>query len=682
MDTIDIWEETLRDRHELLYRYKTIKDIPSEWVEKNIILPNEVSRFSGKFSYNLSPYAREIIDCLHPSDPSKVIAVMKGAQSGITQGVIVPGMAWIIAEHPDNFLFTASDKEIAKLTIDTRFDNIMQASGLKHLIRSNIVRSKGQRSGDTSHSKEFSGGSAIIEGTNNAGKFRFFSVKTVFMDDYDNAPREDKKEGSIRKLVEGRQTSYGNLSKTFYVSTATTTQTSNIYEAYLEGDQRKWHWPCPKCNEFIPTDWQTKLEGGGYAGIVWDLDEKDKLIESSVKFKCQCCGYLIDNREKHDLNQKGKWIPTAEPESRYSRSYYMNSIIIPPGFVDWVTLVLEWLKANPKGGKTNVPLLKVFYNIRLGLPFEERGETPRMMKILENIREYPIGVIPDQTCQEDGNGEIVLLTLAADLGGVMNADREDVRIDWEIIAHSSTSATYSIDQGSLGTFKRSNTLTRKDRENDEFRKKYTYMHGMRNSVWPLLKEIIQRDYPSESGDTYNIKLSLIDTGFFTKHAYEFVRTCHTGDNWVFGIKGLEELNYRNINKDSSIVKKSPNIPNLYLLDTEQLKDMVSDNMNLRVSDDQTQEGGFMNYPQPRDNKYSVRGYFKHYESESRKEVVKDGVSIGFKWGKKNSLVENHFWDVFVYNISARYIFLDLIKKTDPTKLKHLDWSSLVSFLQK
>ena len=75
-------------------------------------------------------------------------------------------MAWIISENPDNFLFTASDKEIAKKTINTRFDPLMRSSGLQDLIRPNAIRKSGQRSGDTDFSKEFAGGSAIIEGTN------------------------------------------------------------------------------------------------------------------------------------------------------------------------------------------------------------------------------------------------------------------------------------------------------------------------------------------------------------------------------------------------------------------------------------------------------------------------------------------------------------------------------------
>ena len=680
MEIENLWLEKLRGYHDKLYQYKTVKSIPSEWVEKNIVLTNEVSRFSGRFSYELSPYAREIIDCLHPSSPSRLISVMKGAQSGITQGVIVPGMAWIIDEHPDNFLFTASDKDIAKKTITQRFDPLMRSSGLSHLIRPNVIRAKGQRSGDTDFSKEFAGGNAIIEGTNNAGKFRFFSVKTVFMDDFDNAPRADKTEGSIRKLVEGRQTSYGNLAKTFYVSTPTITQTSNIYEMYLQGDQRKWHWPCPGCSAYVPSDWQIKLEGGGYAGIVWELDDAGKLIEESVHFKCPECGHAISNQEKHDLNVLGQWIPTAEPEDRFFRSYYMNSLIIPPGFINWIELVKEWLKACPPKGKANVDLLKVFNNVRLGLPFEEQGEVPKIMQLMENIRDYKLGIVPDVTCERDGNGEICLITLSADLGGMMQDGNEDVRIDWEIIAHSSAGATYSINHGSCGTFKRIRTKSKDEINDDASRKKFTYMHGMKNSVWPLLEEIIKGDLTSESGDTYNVKLSLIDTGHFTKQAYQFVKNCHSPSNWVFGIKGVAEQNYRRNTKDVAAVKKSPNVPNLYLLDVEQLKDQLAANMKLRLTDDDMQENGFMNFPQPQEGKYSLKRFFKHYESETRKEKVENGEAVGFKWEKKNSSVENHFWDVRVYNDAARYIFLDLIKRTDPTKLKDLNWGNFVDIL--
>lgn len=680
MDLKNIWLDKLNGFHDNLYNYKTVKDMPSEWTEKNIILTKDVSRFSGRYKFDLSPYAREIIDHLHPSSPYKIISVMKGAQSGITQGVIVPGMAWIIAEHPDNFLFTASDKEIAKLTITNRFDPLMQSSGLKHLIRPNTVRAKGQRSGDTDFSKEFAGGSAIIEGTNNAGKFRFFSVKTVFMDDFDNAPRADKKEGSIRKLVEGRQTSYGNLAKTFYVSTPTITQTSNVYEMFLQGDQRKWHWCCPDCNEYVPADWRIELDDGSFAGIMYELNDKGRLIKDSVHYKCPECGYKIKETQKYDLNLSGKWIATAEPDNEYIVSYHMNSLIIPPGFITWVDLVEEWLKANPPKGRPNVDLLKVFNNVRLGIPFEEKGKAPSITQLMENTRGYNVGVVPDTTCENDGNGDICLITLAADLGGIMNDEVEDVRIDWEIVAHTTSGATYSVNHGSCGTFKRKRTKTKQDLDNEQNRVKYTYHHGMKNSVWPLLDEVIKHKLTSESGKAYFVKLSLIDTGHFTKQAYQFIKKYHSPKKWIFGIKGIAEEKYRKHTKDQPKIAKSRNVSNLYKLDVEQLKDNLSNNMALRLGDDETQSDGFMNFPTPSGNKYTYKGFFKHYESEARKEIVENGEVIGFKWDKKNSSVENHFWDVAVYNLAAREVFIDLIKRMNPTKYKDLTWDLFTEIL--
>lgn len=679
---IDSWLNKLHQFNQKLYNFKTVKDLPSDWVEKNIILPKEVSRFNGKMSYDLSPYAREIIDCLHPANPTRMVSVMKSAQSGITQGVIVPGMAYIISENPDNFLFTAGDKDLAKKTIRERFDNIMQASGLKHLIRPNTIRAKGQRSGDTDLSKEFAGGSAIIEGTNNAGKFRFFSVKTVFMDDFDAAPKSDKTEGSIRKIVDGRQTSYGNLAKTFYISTPTVTQTSNINDVYLQGDQRKWHWLCPSCGKWMVTDFQIKTGSGKYAGIVWELDEDKNLIEDSVKYCCPHCSHKINQKEKYDLNLKGKWIPTAKPVDKYYRSYYMNSLIIPPGFIGWVDLVKEFLEANPPNGRPNIDLLKVFNNVRLGLPFEEKGEAPKIMQLMKNTREYQVGAVPDVTSQADGNGDIVLITLAADLGGIMKPDEgiEDVRIDWEILAYAENGVSYSVNQGAIGTFKRKHTKSQKDIDSDARRVKYTYMHGHQNSVWQYLEEIIKGDLKGESGEDYMISLSIIDTGHFTRYANQFI-SMFDNNNPVYGIKGKAESNFRKLEKDTPAIKKSRESHKLYIAEVEQLKDELASYMKLRQSDDGSQPEGFMNFPEPSGGKYTMKNYFKHFESEQRKEVIENGEVIGFKWDKKSSLIENHFWDVRIYNLAARYIYIDMIKKSDPSKYRNLTWADYVSLIK-
>lgn len=678
---VDIWRERYFNIHEKAYDVRLVKEKPSVWIEKNIILPDGVSRYKGPFRYDISPYAREIVDTLDSNHPARAVSIMKCAQIGLTQGLIIPGMAYIIAEDAYPIMFTAGDKELAKKSIRERFDPIMQSSGLQHLIRPNVLRARNQRTGDTDFSKEFAGGSLTVDGTNNVDKMRQISVKIIFADDWEAAPKSDKKEGSLRKLLEGRQTSYGNMAKTFFISTPSIKQTSNIEPVYLLGDQRKWHWRCPHCGHLFTPVWRVELEDKRMAGICYSLDERGRLINSSVHYKCQHCLGEIYERDKYDLNIAGQWIATAEPEIENYYSYHLNALVIPPGFITWVDLVKEWIEACPAGGTVNKPLLQTFLNIRMGETWEETGETPKVLELMNNTREYLPSVIPDKTCEEDGNGKIILLTLACDLNGVMKEENyqkiEDVRLDWEILAHSSNGPVYSIDHGSIGTFRRSRDNTAAQKERDFERVKWTYAHNQPNSVWDELERIMRQDYFTENGRKVKINITVVDTGFFTKYARQFIDKIR--DIPIAGIKGRVETDFRKITKDTPLITKSREAKNIYLLEVNQMKDILAENMKLRAGIDGSQPEGFMNFPQPTGGKYTMKGYFIHYEGEKRTEQIKNDEVVGFAWEKKTSQSQNHFWDVRIYNLAAREIFIDILKQTDP-RFKTMTWGEFVGMI--
>ena len=676
--SIDIWKRKYFEIHKKLYSVNLIKPRPSDWIEDNIFLPDGVSRYKGKFSYRISPYAKEIVNRIDSSDPARVVSIMKCAQIGLTQGLIIPGMAYIISQDACPILFMAGDKELAKTSIRERFDPIIQSSGLQNLIRPSVVRKRNQKTGDTDFSKEYAGGRMTIEGTNNVDKMRQISVKTIFADDWEAAPRNDKKEGSLRKLMEGRQTSYGNMAKTFFVSTPTIKQTSNIEPVYELGDQRKWHWTCPHCQKLIHLQWRVEVEGGGWAGVVWELDDKNRLKNESVKYRCQYCLKDINESQKFELNLGGQWIATAEAKIENYYSYHLNALVIPPGFVTWVDLVKEWLEACPPNASVNKGMLQTFLNIRMGETWEEMGESPKVTDLMHNTREYEIGIVPDETCENDGNGKILLLTLSCDLNGIMKQEGftkiEDVRLDWEVMAHTSRGQSYSVDYGSIGTFRRSRDMTKEERDRDGERSKWTYAHNQHNSVWTELEKIMRKDWTTESGTSMQINLTIIDTGFFTKLARSFIDSF--SDILVVGVKGKTESEYRKVTKDTPYISRSREGRNIYLLEVNQVKDLLAENMKLREGMDGTQPEGFMNFPQPSGGKYTLRNYFVHYEGEKRVEEVKNDEVVGFKWEKKHSQSQNHFWDVRIYNMAARDIFLDILKLSDP-RIKSLTWNDFV-----
>lgn len=678
----ELYKNNYLEIHDRIFNYKVIKEVPSEWVEKNVYLTGDLSRFQGHLKYEITPYSRELIDNLSPESPVEIMGIMKCAQSGISKSFIYAGICYIISEIPAPILFTAADLDLAKLGVRTSLDPMLELSGVSQLIRPNVVKKKNQRTGDTDFSKEFAGGSFIALGVNNPNKWRQYSVKYVFADDWEAAPRSDKKEGNVRMLMENRATSYGTMKKLSYISTPAIKQGSNTEEVYLMGDQRKWNWPCPHCNEFIPMEWQIKNEDGSYSGIKWELDVENKLIESSVHYECQNCRGKIYEKDKTTLNPKGIWIPTAKPIRPQFRSYQLNALVIPPGFTSWIDLVYQWLDACPPNQPIDEGKLKAFVNTRLGQTWEEKGKAIKVSDLMNNTRNYEIGIVPDNTCEKDGNGKIVLITLACDLGGIMNDQTEDVRLDWEITAHSSTSVTYSINHGSIGTFKRKRTKSKEEINDDSSRIKYTYNHGDFGqnliSVWPELKKIISKTLNSQSGKGYDIDITVIDTGNFTRLAYEFIQ--NENSDFIVGVKGYTEEEYRKLTRDTPVISRSKeNRVKLFILQVNQLKDILASNIRLKMGLDGYQPSGYMNFPQPEQGKYTMKSYFSHLEAEHRVEVLKGEDVIGFAWKKKNDSVENHFLDVNVYNLAAKEIFIDIIRKSSSkySKITFEDYAMLI-----
>lgn len=666
----ELYKYNVAQIQDSIYDFDPVRLEPSDWVEKNIFLTSAESRYAGFFNYDISPYCREIIDNLSPSSDVEVSAVMKCSQSGFTAGVVVPMIPYIISQCPANTLFFSGSEKLVRDTVRDRLDPIIQNSGMKDYIRPNSVKKANQRTGETDFKKEFSGGSLTCS-TYKPSSLRFYSAKFILADEFDDAPRTDKKEGSIRSLVEARAKSYGDTKKIVYISSPTTKGVSNIEEVYNDGDKRQWNWECPHCKTYIPILWKVERDNGTFGGIKWELDDENKLIDKSVHYECQNCGGRIDYKQKYELNLGGKWIPTCKPKQPQYRSYSFNALCNPPGFNSWTSLVHEFLKACPPNEPVDIGLLKTFTNVQLGELWEDRGKSPRATSLMNNIRNYPIGVVPDDTCEKDDSGKIALISLACDLGGIMDYDNrlEDVRLDWEIIAHTSCGQTYSIKHGSIGTFKRTQNKTKKDMDEDSDRVRFTYEHGAKNNVWDILKEIIYTPLQGQSGMYYDIDITVIDTGHFTKLANNFITSIK--DRKVFGVKGLGEDNYRKLDKNSPMITHSrENKGLLYLLDVNLIKDTIANNMALQKGLDGSQPDGFMNFPQPAEGKYNLNSYFAHYEAEHRVPVTRNDVEIGYAWKKKRE--NNHFFDVAVYNLAAREIFIADLKLYD-SRNKDITW---------
>lgn len=638
---------------------------PSDWVEQNRYMTPDVSPIPGMFSYDNSPYAREIIDCLSPENPARRIAIMKGAQIGLSTGVIEGGIGWIISQNPGNILFLVGHEDLVK-DAGNKVDRMIDNTGIRHLIKSTSLRARNTKSGDTDGLKEFPSG-YLKMGIANHKSLRNISMQYGFIDDYESMKGDTKQSGSTQEMVEARFTAYAKKMKLFFISTPELEESSNIEPVYLLGDQRKYHIPCPCCNEYILLEWsiQNELNESQSAGITWLVDDNNELIEDSVGYTCYKCGNFFDDRDKNKLIRAGKWIPTAKPSQPGFVSFHISSLYAPTYMFSWSDYVRKYLEANPIGGQRNESKHKTFLNVVLGKTYKQVAQTIKASTLQENIRSYDIGVVPEKLSIADGNGKIVLITLGSD----MNGTEDDARLDYEVVAFSESGATYSIEHGSIGTFIPKDS-GRIDRE------KFTYKKGAKNSVWPILKQVVEKKYKTDTGREMQIFVSGLDCGYLPNHAYEFLDTTN---NYIVGLKGKGENKYQNIEVDLKTFRRSRERPNnLFLVETNHTKDLLASYMSLQWNPDwqENQPANFMNFPTPSGGYYLLKNYFSHFEAEEKR-IDKNG---NFIWEKKSSAHQNHLFDCRLYAYVVRDILLERI--FSELKIKNGTWKHYVDIIMK
>ncbi|MFA6057279.1 MAG: terminase gpA endonuclease subunit [Taibaiella sp.] len=643
---------------------------PSDWVEQNVVVPD--GAFPGPFRYALTPYTREIIDCLAPDHPARWVAVMKGAQLGFSAGILIPGIGWLIANQPGNTFLTVGAPDLIEKAME-KLDLMIDNSGLRPLIKPNVQRNRANKSGDTNSKKEFPGGYVTVASAGNHKAIRQVDLMYGFFDDFESVKSASKESGDTKALLDQRFAAYANKHKIFYISTPEVKETSNIEPAYEMGDQRKYMVPCQCCASMIEIRWSVIKDNEQVGGIIWETDENGHLVQGSVGYKCQECGETFTDANKTEMLNSGYWMPTSTPSKPGFFSYHISSLYAPPGMYNWEYYVNLWIEAHPKGQPRNETKYQTFVNTCLGETYVPASESPKANSIQTNTRSYQPGTVPEMLSIADGNGPIRLLTCSVD----MNGKPDDARLDFEILAWADSGANYSVLHGSIGTFipLEGNAKVKVDRVH------WTYDVNKPNSVWPELEKILSAEYMTDADAPRAVPIfqSGLDCGHFSKdYAYPFLdRTTRP----VVGLKGDKESGKPiSLDADKKSFKPAQERPNLYILQVGLLKDDLSSFMQLRwdgrSGDPQPQN--FMNYPEPSAGLYGFNNYFAHYEAEQRVMVKMSNGTTASRWEKKTSAHQNHMWDCRVYNLALRDIVIDQFAKA--LKLPKMTWRQLMDVL--
>ena len=488
----------------------------TEWANEYRFLSSVSSSEPGKWQTERTPYLQEIMDCLSPNHPCERVVFMKGAQIGGTEC----GNNWMgfcVCNAPGPMLIVNPTTETAKRTSKMRIDPAIENCPV---LREKIKSPRSRDSGNTMLIKEFPGGILILTGANSAVGLRSMPVRYLFLDEVDGFPDEAGTEGDPVDLAVQRTATFNNR-KIFMVSTPTIKDASRIEQAFLEGDQRYFHVPCPHCGHYQVLRWRN---------VIFD----PKNLTEAV-YKCEKCEAIWHDYQKDQILKNGKWIATNPDGNPGVASFHLSSLYSPHGWTSWTSIAREFLNS-----KDDPSRLQVWTNTKLAETWEDMAGQAIDPTNLMVRREKWGPELPKQ---------VVILTCGVDV--------QDNRLELEIVGWGRGEESWSID--------------------------YHVLYGDPSTpeLWSQLDEILSRKYPhSKDVPDLPIAATCIDSGgHYTDYVINY---CHARRlHGVFAIKGIGGIGKPiwPATASKSYTTKKP----VYLIGVNDAKDILMRRLHLEDS---------------------------------------------------------------------------------------------------
>lgn len=598
---------------------------PSEWSETKRYLPPSASSIPGLYRFDVSPYWREVIDCMSPESPVRHVTIMKGVQVGATT-LLENTIGYFIDQvKTAPMMLVTADAELAQLRMETSIVPMLKHSGLDHLVRSQDEKNP-RKTGRTDKKYEWEGGGYLVPfGAVNANKLRSIPIQVSLRDEIDGWPDNVGKDGDPVKLSWDRTAAYESSRKVFDCSTPLIKGQSKIAQLFEAGDRRYYFVRCLSCGHSQVLRWRREdRDTGRVSGITWDT-EHDRLVEGSTRYLCEQCGHAHSNNDKPRLfsADNAEWRATAAPDSAHHRSYHLSALYSPLGQQSWDACVQKWLDAWDVANNRSKDNLKlqVFYNNVLGEAFEQRGMKLRFDIVSAHRRHaYRYGEVPNQFCLAHCGSPVLIVTCAVDV----HIDNLAVKVIGWCRGRRAVTLNYWRFQGDTEAVDNPKT-------------------------WGRLREVIEgTEYVADDGSRYRIQMTLVDCGYLTDVVYRF---CERYEAGVFPVRGRA-----NPPKSAPTKEFWSYTTPAGMIGWAASVDMYKDRWSsaLRRSWDGVSGQPEGHYNAPLD---ATDDQLKELTVETRREKIEasTGKRLGFEWHRPSG-ANNEMWDLLIYNNVA----LDII----------------------
>lgn len=573
----------------------------SSWADKHRKLGSKSAAEPGNWRTDRAPYAREPMDSLSVTDPTEIVVMMWGAQTGKTE----TGNNWVgyVVHHaPGPLMLVQPTVDMAKRLSKQRLSDMIEQSPA---LRERIAESRSRDSGNTLLAKEFPGGVMVLTGANSASGLRSMPVRYLFMDECDSYPLDVEGEGDAVSLAVKRTTTFGRRRKVLITSTPTIKDISRVEREFLRSDQRRFFVPCPHCGHKQWLRWR------GYSDDKDDIRAKEyRLIwldegKTQAGYKCEGedCGAIIEEFHKTKMLLGGEWRATAVGDVGV-RGYWLSSLYSPLGWKSWVEVLREFETAA-----TDPNQLKTFVNTVLAETWEDTN-TVRLDAdgLAARAGGYQLGTVPA--------GGLVLTA------GIDLQRRGGGYAQMVVRAWGEGDESWLIDR----------KIIHGDQTQPDF--------------WAQVLEAINQEYEHESGQKVQIYASAVDSGDgeTTHYVYDFARANRR--RHVIATKGMSTPGKALLGKPT---KQDVNIRQQTIKRGVDLWPLGSDTgkatIHARLKLDASSGAGVMHWPSGLDSEYWV-------QLTSERQVVKFVNGMPKRvWVKKDS-DHNEDLDCEVLTIAA------------------------------
>lgn len=476
----------------------------SEWAGKYRFLDERSSSMPGKWKNEMTPYLVGIMDEFNNYQTEKIV-FCKCTQLGGTEA-LNNMICFSVAQDPAPMMIVYPTSELADSVVEQRIKPMLKASKetKKHFKERNSNKKELQ----------FDNMYISIVGSNSPSELASRPIRYLFLDEVDKYPNESKKEADPISLAVERTKTFNN--RKIYMCSTPTTRTGHIWEEKEKADIEKHYFvPCPHCGEFIELK---------FSQIRWP-DDNEKLSAADkaefAQYICQECGNVINDSDKMEMLQKGKW-ETVKENTKFTKTvaFWINTLYSP--FTRFSQIAKAYLIA-----KDDTEALHNFTNSWLAEPWEDTKLKTNAETVMERQTDLPEFVVPEWTR---------LLTAGVDV--------QETSLYYIIRAWGEYLTSQLITRGQVTSFRD-------------------------------IERVMNLEYMKPDGTVKLVDLCLIDSGDQTDEVYDFAAM---NSEWCLPSKGTSSMiNYFKLSSVNKTSSKAYGMT-LALVDGGKYKDMIAGRM--------------------------------------------------------------------------------------------------------